>query len=52
MDDAMSGFAREVLADQNLRSQVEWRKNATTGTQLATDLRAGGYTGEGVARLF
>ncbi|EOD19519.1 hypothetical protein EMIHUDRAFT_451139 [Emiliania huxleyi CCMP1516] len=59
-DEAMRGFAGHVLAarprpscvvlDQNLRSQVMRRENATTGTEIATALRAGGYKGSIVIR--
>jgi len=54
-DEAMRGFATTVLEasprpracvlDQHLRSQVEGSKDATTGTALAKQLRAGGYEG-------
>ena len=60
MDDAMHGFAQDVLTanprpravviDENLRSQVERRKNATTGSKIAAELRTGGYTGTVIIR--
>ena len=60
MDASMRAFAAEVLAatprptavvlDQNLRSQVSRRENATTGTAIAEALRAAGYKGAIIIR--
>ena len=60
MDTSMRSFAAEVLAatprptavvlDQNLRSQVSRRENATTGTAIAEALRAAGYKGAIIIR--
>ena len=54
-DRSMRAFACDVLAavpqpdcvviDQNLQSMVEYQANATTGTQLASELRKGLYKG-------
>jgi CheY-like chemotaxis protein len=59
-DEAMRGFASTVIAarprpsavvlDQNLRSQVRRRENATTGTELAAALRSSGYKGTIIIR--
>ena len=39
-----------VVLDQNLRSQVSRRENATTGTEIAEALRAAGYKGAIIIR--
>ena len=59
-DEAMCSFATQVLTakprpgavciDQNLRSQVNRRENATRGTDIATALRSGGFKGVIVIR--